>query len=758
MNVGIMTWFQYHNYGTALQVVALSRKIHDFGHDAYVVNYINNVNPIIKRDESFPRQVIKKSFRILKNHFYYEYHENERDLRFDQFYDNNLKFTGKCETLGDFELLNGSLDAFVCGSDQIWSPPNFNPRYFLDFVYDENRMIAYAPSVGILDVSNENIRSRISENVSRFKYISTREKVGSDLLSGLTRQTIETVLDPTLLLTQDEWRTYESDYDTGSKPYLLAYMLGKREDYWKVIKKIADYLKLELRIIPFHEKDIKRECCIKKPIGPADFLKLICNADYICTDSFHGTVFSLNYNKPFTVFERFRKNDSLNQNSRIYNILEMLGLEERLYQNKHNNYKVTIDYSEAKQKLENARNHSLSFLEKSLASVKSYSEQVHLPRNLFFGNKLCCGCGACEVSCPAGAIQIALDTNGFYTANVNHEKCISCGKCGKVCPYLNIGDIPKIEEGNLFSYKDREDEVLMRSSSGGAAFKMATTLLDKNYSIAGCIYNKNEHFAEYIVVTPDTTDKLKLLQGSKYMQSKFYDCMRLIKNSNEPLVVFGIPCQIAGVKNILGKRNDVLLVDLICHGVPSYGSHEKYLQYLSASKGLEIGNDFEIIFRYKPGGWRERYIFSGNSEKHIIQHQSKDPYFLMFEHGFCYSKGCYECPWRNKSAADIRLGDYWGDKFASDTTGVSMVCALTEKGQGFISQIEGMTAENIRDYTTCQQMTNFARPVFWEELVSELNSGPRDLEDILKEYVIPFEKRRKLERTCKKLLKTLCRK
>lgn len=758
MNVGIMTWFQYHNYGTALQVVALSRKINNFGHDAYVINYITIVNPIIKSDESLTSQVARTFLQRLKNHFYYEYHESKRELRFDQFLTNNLRFTDRCETLGDFEHLNGSLDAFVCGSDQIWSPPNFNPRYFLDFVYDENRMIAYAPSVGILDVSNENIRRRISENISRFKYISTREKAGSDLLSELTGQMIETVLDPTLLLTQDEWHAYESDYDTGSKSYLLAYMLGKREEYWKTVKKIAGYLKLELRIIPCHEKDIKRKGCIKEPIGPADFLKLICNADYICTDSFHGTLFSINYNKPFTVFERFRKNDSLNQNSRIYNILEMLGLEERLYQNKQDNYKTRIDYNGANQKLENARNHSLSFLGKSLASVQSYSEQVHLPGNLFFDNKLCCGCGACEVSCPTDAIHIALDTDGFYTASVNHEKCISCGKCGQVCPYLNIGDIPKIEEGNLFSYKDKEDIVLMHSSSGGAAFKMAAILLNKNYSIAGCTYNKNEHVAQHIVVTPDTKDKLTLLQGSKYIQSKFYDCMRLMKNFKEPIAVFGTPCQIAGVKNIIGKRNDVLLIDLICHGVPSYGSYEKYLQYLSASKGLKIGNDFETIFRFKPSGWRDRYIYSGNSENHIVQHQSKDPYFLMFEHGFCYSKGCYECPWRNKSAADIRLGDYWGDKFISDTTGVSMVCALTEKGWDFVSQIEGMTFENIRDYTTCQQMTNFARPVFWEELVSELNSGSRALEDILEEYVIPFEKRRMFGRVYSKVVKRLRRK
>lgn len=758
MKVGLMTWFQYHNYGTALQLVSLSRVINDLGHDTLVINYKANKKPVVKIKENFTSRIVKKSCRRLEDHFYREYHESEREIRFERFYNDYLKFTDSCYVLGDFELLNGKIDAFVCGSDQIWSPPNFNPRYFLDFVYDENRMIAYAPSIGILDVSDENIRSRISENVSRFKYISTREKAGSDLLSEMTGQTIETVLDPTLLLTQDEWHAYESDCDTGSKPYLLAYMLGKRGEYWKTIKEIAEYLKLKLRIIPFCEKDIKREGCIKEPIGPGDFLKLICNADYICTDSFHGTVFSVNYNKLFTVFERFKKNDSLNQNSRIYNILGMLGLEERLYQNRKDSYKITIDYSKVNQKLENARSHSLSFLGKSLTSVQNYSEQVHLPRNLFFDNKLCCGCGACKVSCPTGAIQIALDAEGFYTASVNHEKCISCNKCGKVCPYLNIGDIPKIEEGNLFSYKDKEDTVLMRSSSGGAAFKMATILLDKGYSVAGCTYNKNEHFAEHIVVAPDTKDKIKILQGSKYMQSKFYDCMKLIESSNEPIVVFGTPCQIAGVKNIIGKRNDVFLVDLICHGVPSHGSYEKYLQYLSSSKGVEIGNDFETIFRFKPSGWRERYIYNGNSKKQIVQHQSKDPYFLMFEHGFCYSKGCYECPWRNKSAADIRLGDYWGDKFVYDTTGVSMVCSLTEKGWRFISQIEGMTAENIRDYTVCQQMSNFPRPVFWEELVYELNSSSRDFEDILREYVIPFEKWRKFSRVCDKVVKTLRRK
>lgn len=760
MKVGLMTWFHYHNYGTALQIVALSRKINDYGNDTCVINYFTDARPILKIKDKLFSRIIGKSIQRLKDHFYYEYREADRESRFDKFYADNLGFTESFTTLGELELLNGTLDAFVCGSDQIWSPPNFNPRYFLDFVYDENRMIAYAPSLGVLDLSDDNVKKRICENVSRFNHISTREKAGSELLAKLTGKKIETVLDPTLLLTQAEWQGYEADFDTGLRPYMLVYMLGKREDHWKAIRKIGKYLGLEVRIVPAREKDLKREGCIRESIGPGEFLKLVHNADYICTDSFHGTVFAINYKKLFTVFERFKKNDSLNQNSRIYNILELLGLEDRLYQRNTDDYDAAIDYSTVEMSLDAARGKSLKFLRNSLDAVQAYADSVSLVKNLFFKNQLCCGCGACVAMCPVSAVKVRLNNDGFYAASVDYDICISCGKCGKVCPYLNVGRIPEIKNASLFSYKSSDKEILMKSSSGGMGFKIADFMRNQGYSVIGCSYNKEKHCAEHILIDSNENDKLTLIQGSKYMQSSFSDCMLALKDLNTPVVVFGTPCQIAGVRNILNNCPNILLVDLICHGVPSYGLYKKYLDYLKRVKGLEIDSEFETIFRYKPNGWKERYICSGNSTDHCVQHQSKDPYFLMFEHGFCYLKGCYECPWRSKSAADIRLGDYWGDKFADDATGVSMVAAFTDYGRDIIEQIqeetlEELRKENIDDYISNQQLSNNARPVFWEELISELNNSSENLEDILKVYVQPFEENRRLSKKYASIIKKI---
>lgn len=363
--VGIMTWFQYHNYGTALQVTAMSQILKKMGCSPTVIQYYTKPNAVERVNESFFRDFVSKVVRRLKHFGKSQYSSVERDKKFDDFLSNNLRFTDKCETLSKLKKLNYEFDFFVCGSDQIWSPACFDPHYFLDFVSDNSKKIAYAPSVGLPKIENDEIKKEMARLCSAFAYLSTREESGSKIIRDITGRAVKTVLDPTLLLSKNEWKSFESTViNIPKSPYLLVYMLGQNKKQWKMIHKIASRLGLEIRVIPVFRKDLMRKGCIKYPVGPAEFLSLISSAAFVCTDSFHGMAFSVNYKKQFVVFERFTEDDPINQNSRIYNLAEKFDLKNRIISKKDEIDKIEkqIDYNNIQIKLDLLVSESIRYL------------------------------------------------------------------------------------------------------------------------------------------------------------------------------------------------------------------------------------------------------------------------------------------------------------------------------------------------------------------------------------------------------------
>lgn len=366
--VGIMTWFQYHNYGTALQVTAMSKILKKMGCSPTVIQYYTKPNVVKRVNRSFFRGFVRKVVRRLKSIGNSHYSSMEREMKFDKFLSNHLQFTDKCDTLSELEALNDKFDFFICGSDQIWSPSCFDSHYFLDFVTD-NKKIAYAPSVGLPRIENDEIKKEMARLCSVFAHLSTREESGSKIIHDITGREVKTVLDPTLLLSKDEWKYFEStDIKISQSPYLLVYMLGQNKQHWQAIHRIAKMLRLSIKIIPVFRIDFLRDGCIKAPIGPAEFLSLISSAAFVCTDSFHGMVFSANYGKQFVVFERFTENDPLNQNSRIYNIAEKLDLRNRILTKDSNISIINSDivYNRVHFKLNSLITESLKYLRQSL--------------------------------------------------------------------------------------------------------------------------------------------------------------------------------------------------------------------------------------------------------------------------------------------------------------------------------------------------------------------------------------------------------
>lgn len=327
----LMSWFQYHNYGTALQVFALSETMSRLGLEVQVVNYRAKGVP----QSSSPSVLIERLYkgvsrRLRKRSQVLSYSNTGREQAFDRFLEEHLSFTSLCKTKTDLQKLNETYEVFVCGSDQIWAPSVFDPHYFLDFAGDNKLKVAYAPSVGLPKIANRSIAKRMGELAARIDRLSTREESGSRLIEEITGREVTTVLDPTLLLGADEWRLLCGRTEKQDGAYLLAYMLGRNEAHWESIEALASALGMKMKVIPVFQDDTARQGCITEPIGPKEFVALINGASFVCTDSFHGVAFSINFQKEFCVFERFSKADPNNQNSRIYNILSKTGLEDRL--------------------------------------------------------------------------------------------------------------------------------------------------------------------------------------------------------------------------------------------------------------------------------------------------------------------------------------------------------------------------------------------------------------------------------------------
>lgn len=747
MKLAIMTWYHYRNYGTALQVTALSEKLRAMGHEPEVIKY----RPLgyFRTAPEYTAQLIAKhaAKRIFCQHgvdYSKAFSSEERDNLFDNFLNEHISLSNTCETLTDLEELNDKYQAFICGSDQIWSPLCFDPHYFLDFVKDENKKVAYAPSMGVTKIEDKYVKEETKKALNRFGHISVREATGQKIVKELTGKTAEVVVDPTILFTGNEWKERFDLKDTSTnKPYAIAYMLGNNSEHWELSKKIAERNGLQLKVIPVFENDIKRDGCIVTPIGPQKFLELFYGASYVCTDSFHGLVFALLFHKPFSVFPRFRKDDPRNQNSRIICLLNQLNLQSRLIDKKQS-LKFTdqpINYELIDNILQEGREQSNNYLSNALSDVPT--EGNYHAKRVLENNSLCCGCGACAAVCPKNAIQIKMNEDGFYNAQIDTEKCVYCGKCIMSCPLCGKTAKQPAESAEIFSFKSCDEQVLASSTSGGAAYHIAKHLLQKGYEIVGCMFDRKSQTAKHIIVRDER--ELAMIQGSKYLQSEFFDALKEIAVSENKVAVFGTPCQIAAARRILKNRNDTVYVDLVCHGVPSYNLYNKYQDYLHRKAGIQP-SEMQMVFRYKPEGWRTIHLYASDGVHSICSDKTEDPFFRMFEIGNCYMKACYECRWRGDSEADIRLGDYWGPRFEKDLTGVSMAIAFTAEGKKVLNSLSmqnnvGMSEQPINDYLKYQQKKNIPQPVFYDQLMAALRKDNIKIEDAVEKYAVPLENR-----------------
>ena len=221
-----MTWFQYHNYGTALQVTALSETVRKLGYAPFIIDYTaKNRPPVTLHDENLFQKYGNKIYKRIKMR---NFKSAEREQGFVAFYQ-HLSFTKQCNLLSELEDLNQELDAFICGSDQIWSPNCFDSHYFLDFVSDNHKKIAYAPSVGLPVIADKDIQKQVRKLTKNFGFLSTREESGSAIISELSGRKVKTVLDPTLLLQENQWESFFSHIQINEKKTVPSGLYARKK-------------------------------------------------------------------------------------------------------------------------------------------------------------------------------------------------------------------------------------------------------------------------------------------------------------------------------------------------------------------------------------------------------------------------------------------------------------------------------------------------------------------------------------------------
>ncbi len=347
--IGVVTLQGNYNFGNRLQNYALLKVLKDMGFDAY--NIIDN-NIIL----TF-KNIIKKIIKGNQKGF-----DKNRQSNFKKF-SNKMKeikclyYTNKCKMPRNIE---SEFYRFIVGSDQVW---NFDKKvvskYMLDFT-NTDKKISYAASFGKSQVDKK-LYSDLERGLNDFNFISVREEEGKKIIEDIIkRRDIEVLIDPTMLLSISEWnKVAQKPKQYSGEKYILNYFLGDlSEEKKNEIDRIA--IENNCDVINILDKNSKYYDC-----GPSEFVFLIKNAFFVCTDSFHSAVFSFLYDKSFIIFDREQKNIE-NMNSRLNTLINKFNLENRYFTGKITENNLHHDYTKSFEILEKERKKSYSFLSNAL--------------------------------------------------------------------------------------------------------------------------------------------------------------------------------------------------------------------------------------------------------------------------------------------------------------------------------------------------------------------------------------------------------
>lgn len=381
MKLGIVSCYFIDNYGSVLQSYATQEYLRSRKIDCDTVS-VEKLKPYLssKKKLYYMRSFLKpglflSKYPMFKLKFLQKINfkglgnfQRERTAKFDEFRKKIILSEKDASSFEELTQLSLGYDAFVIGSDQLWRPDNIFPDYYtLNWVADGIPMYSYATSFGVsgLDAYSANKAKKFLE---RFSAVSVREKNGCDLIKDLTGIQASLVCDPVFLLSAQQWETVCNMSICPEGKYIFTYFLGENKEGRKFVRKLSEKTGLPVVGIIHNDAYMALDEKIDYPFAaasPAEFLGLIKNAEYVCTDSFHATAFSAIFNNKFYIFNRF-KSKKHGTNQRIKSLLETLGMKERLVTKVGESLKnetEDIDYKLVNERLEVFINESRNFIE-----------------------------------------------------------------------------------------------------------------------------------------------------------------------------------------------------------------------------------------------------------------------------------------------------------------------------------------------------------------------------------------------------------
>lgn len=688
MKTGIITFHFVNNFGGALQAYALRRFVAErFDADAELIDFRHWFIRLTDAARMLP---LTPNVRFYGPWLRSYGKMRGRRRKFAEFIRREGHPSKRADALPALEKLSANYDLLICGSDQLWNPMltcGLAKPYFLRFGRGRCRRISYAVSVGAV---READRARMLGYVKDLDAVSIREPV--DWLEAALP--VEHHIDPTLLLETGEWDAVAVPPAKG-EDYILTYFMQMNEAAYKAVADIK--AKTGLKVVDISRYGYKPECvdeCLVD-LGPAEFVGLFQHAKRVCTNSFHGLVFSLIFDKPVDYVQMHRFG------GRVENLCALLNIK-RVEAMGGAYFHMEYDPAEKNAILARERQRTVAYLSEHIGPVGAPA-RPESPMVRIDDKARCCGCGGCAQACPAGCIEMRADREGFQYPVVDEGRCVQCGRCKAVCPVLRAEE-ERARAGGWKTPKalggwNRDEAVRRASSSGGAFTLLAGEILGRGGVVFGAVMNgrRVEH------VAAESLGALAAMRGSKYVQSDLGDSYRQVREylrAGRPVLFTGTPCQTSGLVTFLGGRDEnLVLVDFVCHGVPSPRFFSEYLDSLERKAGARVT---AFSFRDKEKGWysvgsrlqvgpRARY---DNGAETSCYPALRDSYTNGFLEDCTLRPSCYACPFKGvpKWAADITLADFWGVDEAlpgmNDKKGTSLLLIHSDKGMALFDAIK----------------------------------------------------------------------
>ncbi len=668
--IGLVTLFR-DNYGSELQCYATKTFLKKLGYECDLLfeqntgteklkSKIRSVLKIIICSLRYPgfwnnRKSINKSIRVSMSS-----RVPESQFGLDWFCESVLQPKGVDTALINNIKFQAEYEYFIAGSDQIWNGGYLvSPFMFLEFAEDSKK-VALCPSMSVEQLKNFNITT-FRKSISKFKNLSAREESGVRIIKELTGRTVPRLADPVMLLPADEWANFSEHGIHISSKYIFLHFLGlPNELAIKSVKLLSD----KYKVICFANsyKEFESITGITVLGGtPYDYVSLIKNAEFVFTDSFHTTHFSIIFDSKFFVFDR-NYGHSNKQSTRIQTLISIYKCPERFISESVTQVENLLKSKPDFQKIcQTEHQNIVSYLEKSIPA--------YISTNQLKPSENCTGCMACVAICPKNAISVSYSKFGYRIPKIDTIKCVDCKQCEKVCNYSI--DLPYSGKTEAYISYNKDSDLMLQSASGGVFSALAKSFIESGGLVAAA---KLSFVDGKPIVTHVLIDKicdLFSVLGSKYVES---DCTNIylpiarMLVEKKRILFCGTSCQVKALYSFLNSKRinceELYTIDLICHGVPGIKLFSDYISYIGKKNNGQFSN---LQFRTKKNG-DIRYQISGNlasglQQKHIDIPISQSSYYDMFIHQENYREQCYHCEYASiDKPADITIGDYFEAK------------------------------------------------------------------------------------------------